>query len=72
MTSAVKDEPLTVEKDELLTVEAAVPLFPVPPSEESIYRWIRDGHLRATRVGGRVYVTPDAVAEFLVRGLGNV
>ena len=74
MGTAVKNELLTDEKDKPRPIGEAVTLFGdsvIAPSEQSIYRWIRDGNLRATRVGGRVYVTPKAVAEFLERGLGN-
>ena len=58
-------------ENELVSVEAGLAYFPVRPSAQSVYRWIRGGQLRATRVGGRVYITREFVEEFLERGSDN-
>lgn len=39
-----------------------------PLSEWTVYRLVRSGALRHVRVGRRVYLTPEGIAEFLAAG----
>jgi len=33
--------------------------------KETLYRWVKDGTLRATRIGGRVKFDPGTLVEYL-------
>ncbi len=54
---------------QLLTLTQAVGHLPVPVSRATIATWVRDGirghRLRATRVGGRLFVDPRDLAAFV-------
>ena len=51
---------------ELLTVQQVMQQLHV--SDETIYRYIRNGKLKATRVGGLWRVSQEAMDEFLSSG----
>jgi excisionase family DNA binding protein len=38
------------------------------PRKATVWRWIRDGKLRATKLGRHYYITADAAASFLEKG----
>lgn len=63
--------PSTLEK-KLLTVPEAVDLFPAPVSVATVYRWAREGRFRTQKLGSKIFIFPDSVAEFIDRGLENV
>lgn len=57
---------------QLLTVPEVAAWVRVSP--KTVYRWIKDGKLKALQFGSRLYrVEPDAVRQFLqISGYGNV
>ena len=55
--------------DKLLTVIEVAEQLRI--SDESVYRLVRSGKLRAMRVGGLWRITQDAVAELLHVGLNE-
>ena len=56
--------------DRLLTTSQAGDLLSV--SGQTIKNWVRDGRLSGFRVGGRIMVPKDAVAEYIYRARGSL
>jgi hypothetical protein len=56
----------------LITLEQFAQMyFVTPPSKHSVWRWVREGHIPAVRVGRRYYVHPQDAQAFIVRGTSN-
>jgi len=60
---------MIAEKETLLTMHSAAAEFPNPPSQTTLYRWATDGirgvKLRTIRVGGRKFISREAIEEFI-------
>ncbi len=52
--------------NEMLTIQQILERLQV--SDETVYRYIKSGSLKAVRVGGLWRVTEDALNEFLKKG----
>jgi len=58
---------MAIEAGKLLTIRQVMSRLQV--ADETIYRYIKAGKLRAVRVGGLWRIPEEALAEFLEKGL---
>jgi hypothetical protein len=58
--------------NELLPISQATRLFPGSPHVQTIRRWASEGvrghKLEVTRVGAKIYVSPEQVERFIAAG----